>query len=139
MFIDDVNTQTRFMVLFTSGSLHTWGKPLDASRCISPWYLSTIYPQLTTSLYFYRHTTMTEYAFFLQGVDMWRKEMALICGSLNICPQLQWFHLPSLTPAELFSLTSLRAWGEKQKVCHDITFLVVKLRRKLQGIGSMVC
>ena len=49
MSIDDVNTQTRFMVLFTSGSLLTWGKPLDASSGISPRYLSTIYSQLTTS------------------------------------------------------------------------------------------
>ena len=40
--IDDVNTQTRFMVLFTLGSLLTWGKPLDASSGISPRYLSTM-------------------------------------------------------------------------------------------------
>ena len=31
---------------------------------------------------------MTEYAFFLQGVDRWRKEMALMWGNINICPSL---------------------------------------------------
>ena len=49
MSIDDVNTQTRFMVLFTSGSLLTWGKPLDASSGVSSRYLFTIYSQLTIS------------------------------------------------------------------------------------------
>ena len=46
-------------------------------------------------------------------------------GNINICPPLQWFHIPSLTPAELSSLTSLKAWGEKQRVCHNIPFLLV--------------
>ena len=36
MSIDNINTKTIFMVLFTSGSLLTWGKPLDASSGISP-------------------------------------------------------------------------------------------------------
>ena len=49
MSVDNINTQTRFMVLFTSGSLLTWGKPLDASSGVSPKYLSTIYSQLTIS------------------------------------------------------------------------------------------
>ena len=47
MSIDDVNTQTRFMVLFTSGSLLTWGEPLDTSPGISSKCLSTIYSKLT--------------------------------------------------------------------------------------------
>ena len=45
----EIKTQTRFMVLFTSGSLHTWEKYLDASPGISPRYLSVIYSQLTIS------------------------------------------------------------------------------------------
>ena len=51
--------------------------------------------------------------------------MALMWGNINICPSLWWFHIPSLTPVELSSLNSLRAWGERQKVCHNITFLLV--------------
>ena len=65
MPIDNVNTQTIFMVLFTSGSLLTWGKPSDTSSSISPRYLSTTYSQLTISPFFYRHHMMTDYAFFL--------------------------------------------------------------------------
>ena len=59
--------------------------------------------------------------------------MALMWGSLNVCPQLQWFHIPSLTPVELFSLTGLKAWGEKQKVHHDIAFLLVQAEEEATG------
>ena len=109
MPIDNVNTQTIFMVLFTSGSLLTWGKTLDASSSISPRYLSTIYSHLTVPPSFYRHPIMTDYAFFSQGLDRWGKEMALLWGSLTNCPLLQQFHIPSITAVELSSLTSLKA------------------------------
>ena len=49
MSVDNIHTQTRFMVLFTSGSLLTWGKPLDALPGVSPRYLSIVYSQLTIS------------------------------------------------------------------------------------------
>ena len=133
MSIDNVNTQTIFMVLFKSGSLLTWRKPLDASSGISPRYLSTTYPQLIVSPFFYRHPIMTDYAFFSQGLDRWGKEMALLWGSLTICPPLQQFHIPSITPAELSSLTSLKAWGEKQKICHDIAFLLILAEEEATG------
>ena len=56
---------------------------------------------------------------------MWR--------SLTICPPLQQFHIPSLTPAELSSLTNLKAWGEKQRIHHDITFLLVLAEEEATG------
>ena len=68
---------------------------------------------------------MTDYTFFSQGSDRWGKEMALLWGSLTICPPLQQFHIPPITPAELSSLTNLKTWGEKQKICHHITFLLM--------------
>ena len=125
MSIENVITQTIFMVLFTSGSLLTWGKPLDTSCGISPRYLSTTYSQLTVSPSFYRHPIMTDYTFFSQGSDMWGKEMALLWGSITICPLLKQFHIPSITLAELSSLTSLKAWGERQRLCHNIAFLLI--------------
>ena len=70
---------------------------------------------------------------FSQGVDRWGKEMALIWGSLTICPPLQQFYIPSLTPAELSSLTSLKAWGEKHRIHHDITFLLVLAEEEATG------
>ena len=125
MSIDDVNTQTIFMVLSTSGPLLTWGKPLDTSSGISPRYLSTTYSQLNVSPFFYRHPIMTDYDFFSQGSDRWGNEVALLWGSLTICPPLQQFQIPSITPAELSSPTSLKAWRKKQKIHHNITFLLI--------------
>ena len=59
--------------------------------------------------------------------------MALMWGSLTICPPLYQFHIPSFTPAELSSLTSLKAWGERQRICHDITFLLVLAEEEATG------
>ena len=59
--------------------------------------------------------------------------MALMWGDINICPQLWQFHISSLTPVELFSLTGLKAWGGKQKVCHNITFLLVQAEEEATG------
>ena len=137
MPINNVITQTIFVVLFISGSLLTCGKPLDASSSVSPMYLSATYSQLTTSL-FYRHHMMTDYAFFSQGLDRWGKDLALLWGCLMILPPLQQFHISSITQSELSSLTSLKAWGEKQKVHHDITFLLVLAEEEAMGTGGMV-
>ena len=51
MPVIEVKTQTRFIVLFTSGSLLTLGKPLDALPGVSPRYLPAICPYLTISPY----------------------------------------------------------------------------------------
>ena len=58
---------------------------------------------------------------------------SLTVGSLTICPPIQQFHIPSLTPVELSSLTSLKAWEEKQRICHDITFLLVLAEEEATG------
>ena len=76
---------------------------------------------------------MTDFTFFSQGSDRWGKEMALLWGSLTICPPLQQFHIPSMTAAEQSSLTSLKAWGEKQKICHNITFLLILAEEEATG------
>ena len=125
MPINNIITQTIFVVLFTSGSLLTWGKPLDASSGISPRYLSATYSQLTISPFVCRHHTMMDYAFFLLGSDSWGKDLIPLWGHLTICLPLQQFHLPSITQLELSSLMNLKAWGEKQKVHQDIAYLLV--------------
>ena len=56
------------------------------------------------------------------------------CGGASpSAPPLQQFHIPSITPAELSSLTSLKAWGEKQKICHNITFLLILAEEEATG------
>ena len=69
---------------------------------------------------------MAEYAFFLQKVDWWRKDMALLLGDISICPMLHQFQLPCHSQTELSSLNGLKVWGEGQKPNHDIAFLLVR-------------
>ena len=76
---------------------------------------------------------MTEYAFFLQKEDQWRKDMALMWGDINICPLLHWFQLSCHSQAELSSLNGPKALGEGQKFHHDITFLLVWAEQEVTG------
>ena len=52
------------------------------------------------------------------------KDLALLWGHLDICPSLQQFHISSVTQLELSSLTSLKAWGDKEKFHNDISLPV---------------
>ena len=76
---------------------------------------------------------MTNYAFFLQGSDRWGKDLTLLWGHLDICPSLQQFHILSVTQSELSSFTGLEAWGDKEKFCNDITFLLVSAEEEATG------
>ena len=51
--------------------------------------------------------------------------MASLWGNLNICPQLHWLKLPCHSQAELSSISSLKVWGDVQKPCYDIAYLLV--------------
>ena len=129
MSLIEVKTQTRFMVLFTSGSLLTWGKPLDASPGISPRYLPVIYSQLTISPSLLQTSHHDRVCLFLAK----RKDMGLMWGDINICALLQWFQIPSLSQVDLSSLNSLKAWGERQKFCHNIAFLFILAEEEATG------
>ena len=76
---------------------------------------------------------MAEYAFFLQKADQWRKDMALMWRDINICSLLLQFHLPCHFQVELSSLNGLKAWGEGQKLHHDIAFLLVLAEEEATG------
>ena len=46
-------------------------------------------------------------------------------GNFNVCPCLDHLDLPCHSPAELFSVSSFKVWGNIQEPCHDITYLLV--------------
>ena len=75
---------------------------------------------------------MTEYAFFTANADRWEKDMASLWGNLNICPHLYWLELPSHSQAELFSISSLKVWGNIQKPCYNIAYLLVRVDNTLK-------
>ena len=68
---------------------------------------------------------MTEYAFFANKADRWRKNMASLWGNFNICPCLYQHELPCHSPVELFSMSSFKVWGNIQEPHHDITYHLV--------------
>ena len=105
----EVKTQTRFMVLFTSRSLTTWGKSPDASPGIFPRYLLTIHPN-NQFLHLYRNHMMTEFTFISNRAERW-KRIWLPYGGISMCaPTLT--TLSSLPfPAELSSVSSFKVWG----------------------------
>ena len=50
--------------------------------------------------------------------------MASLWGNFNICPQLHWL-LSCHSPAELFSISGLKVWGDAQKPHCNIAYLLV--------------
>ena len=83
--------------------------------------------------FFYRYYMMTGYAFLSQGSNRLGKDLTLLWGHLTIFPQLQQFHISSITQLELSSLTSLKAWGDKQKVHNNLNFLLVLAEEEATG------
>ena len=75
---------------------------------------------------------MTEYAFFAEKADRWGKDMASLWGNLNICPCLYWLELPCHSQAELFSISSLKVWGNVQKPHCDIAYLLVQVENAMK-------
>ena len=76
---------------------------------------------------------MANYAFFSQGSSQWGKDFLSLWGHLDICPLLCQFHVTSITQSELSSFTSLKAWGDVEKFCSDITFLLVSTKEEATG------
>ena len=68
---------------------------------------------------------MTKYAFFVEKVDRWEKDMASLWGNFNICPPTPLAGTPCHSQAELFSISSLKVWGDTQKPHCDIAYLLV--------------
>ena len=76
---------------------------------------------------------MVEYAFFLQKVDWWRKDMALLWGDISIfLLHCIGSNFPVIPRQNCPSWMALRL-GEGQKLCHDITFLLVLAEEGVTG------
>ena len=67
---------------------------------------------------------MSDYEFFSKGPSQWGEAFQSLWGCHHICPLLNQFHVTSITNLELFSLTSLKAWGDAEKFHSDVAFLL---------------
>ena len=67
---------------------------------------------------------MSDYKFLSKGPSQWGEAFQSLWGYHNICPSLNQFHVASIIHLELSSLTSLKAWGDAERFCSDIAFLL---------------
>ena len=75
---------------------------------------------------------MTEFTFFAEKADRWGKDMASLWGNLNICPCLYQLELPCHSQVELFSISSLKVWGNVQKPHRDVAYLLVQVKNTIK-------
>ena len=76
---------------------------------------------------------MSNYDFFSKGPSQWGEAFQLLWGHHDICSLLDQFHVTSITQSELFSLTTLKAWGDLKKFQSDFTFLLVLTKEYTVG------
>ena len=76
---------------------------------------------------------MSNYAFFSKDPGHWGKSYQSIGGCHDICSLLEQFHITHVTQSELAFLTSLKAWGDPEKFCSDVAFLLVLLEEGAAG------
>ena len=68
---------------------------------------------------------MSDYTFFSKDPGHWGESYQSLWGHHNICLLLEQFHITHVTQSELASLTCLKAWGDPEKFCSNVTFLLV--------------
>ena len=71
---------------------------------------------------------MSKFEFFSKDPSQLEESFIYIWGHLDICPILNQFHLASMSHSELSSLTSLRYWGDTEKFCSDLAYLLVSTK-----------
>ena len=76
---------------------------------------------------------MSDYTFFSKDPGCWGESYQSLWGCHDICPLLQQFHIAQVTQSELTSLTSLKAWGDDERFCSDVAFLLVLPREGIAG------
>ena len=77
---------------------------------------------------------MTEFTFFLNRAERWKKDLVTLWGNLEICPHLNCLELPSHSPVELTSISRFKVWGNTQDPCQDMAYLLVCLGNTIEGI-----
>ena len=68
---------------------------------------------------------MTEFAFFSNRAERWKRDLASLWGNFDIYPHLDHLELPCHSPMELLSMSSFQVWGNTKEPHHDITSLLV--------------
>ena len=113
------------MAQFTSGLFPHLGKTPGCHFWFLPQLFTCHWLSVAQSLSL---QDMSDYDFFSKSPSQWRIAFQSLWGHHDICPLLDHFHVTSITQSELSSLTSLKAWGNPEKIQSDITFPLVLTR-----------
>ena len=70
---------------------------------------------------------MTEFAFFSNRVERWKRDLVTLWGNFDICPCLNCLDLSCHSPAKLISLSSFKVWGNIWHPWHNMAYLLVCL------------
>ena len=70
---------------------------------------------------------MTEFAFFSNRAERWKRDLIALWGNFDICPCLNCLDLPGHSPAKLISVSSFKVWGNTWDPWHDMAYLLVCL------------
>ena len=70
---------------------------------------------------------MTEFAFFSNRVERWKRDLATLWGNFDVCPHLNCLELPGHSPAKLISVSSFKVWGNTWDPHHEMAYLLVCL------------
>ena len=77
---------------------------------------------------------MTEFAFFLNRAERWKKDFVTLWGNLDICLHLDHLELPSHSPVELTSVSWFKVWENIWAPHHDMAYFLVHLGNTIEGI-----
>ena len=68
---------------------------------------------------------MSDYTFFSKDLGHWGKSYQSLWACHDICPLLEQFHVTHMPQSELAGLTHLKTWGDAEKFCSNVAFLLV--------------
>ena len=76
---------------------------------------------------------MCDYAFFSKDPSQWDEAYLSLWGCHDICPILKQFHIVQVIQMELSSLTCSSAWGDPERFCSDMAFLLILPKEGITG------
>ena len=76
---------------------------------------------------------MCDYNFFSKDPSRCDEAYQSLWGHHDICHNLEQFHIVQVTQVELSSLTHSLAWGDPERFCSDIAFLLILPEEGITG------
>ena len=68
---------------------------------------------------------MSEFSLLCADSALWDPTTSAMWGSLNFCPKVTQFQVCTITQGQLTALSWVGAWGDMEKPCQDMAFLLI--------------